>query len=225
MRPKQALSLYSGKMAESIPVSTRDRIVKEASRLFAAQGIKATTVAQIETAVGLRKGSGGVHRYFATKSDLVEEVFARQLGRGREILAEAEALPVPDPANLIPYVTALGTKILRDAEHGREVSLILLRDAAAIPELARKHLLDNDAVAYGAMANALRAQMNADQLEAFDPDALAFLFVGSLLYFKMTDWLTGETKLGLTDDRLLRTWVNVFEPVLRGLLSIGSPTS
>ena len=70
MRPKQALSLYSGKMAESIPVSTRDRIVKEASRLFAAQGIKATTVAQIETAVGLRKGSGGVHRYFATKSDL-----------------------------------------------------------------------------------------------------------------------------------------------------------
>ena len=204
-------------MAESTATSTRDRIVTEAARLFAAQGIKATTVAQIETAVGLRKGSGGVHRYFATKNDLVEEVFAHQLTRGREILAEAEALPVPDPANLVPYVRALGAKILRDAEHGRDVSLIMLRDAAIVPDLARKHLRDNDAVAYGAMANALRVQMNEAQLEAFDPEALAFLFVGSLLFFKLTDWLTGEPKLGLTDERLLRTWVSVFEPVLRGL--------
>lgn len=211
-------------MSESIPTSTRDRILVEASRLFAAQGVKATTVAQIETAVGLRKGSGGVHRYFATKNDLIAEIFSRQLGQGREVLAEAEALPVPDPANLVPYVTALGEKILRDAEHGREVSLIMLRDAAILPDFARTHLLDNDALAYGAMSNALRAQMNLQQLEQFDPEALAFLFVGSLLFFKMTDWLTGQPKLGLTDDRLVRTWVNVFEPVLRTLVAEG-PTS
>ena len=208
-------------MTESIPPSTRDRILVEASRLFAAQGVKATTVAQIETAVGLRKGSGGVHRYFASKNDLIAEIFARQLGQGREILAEAEALPVPDPSNLVPYVTALGEKILRDAEHGREVSLIMLRDAAILPDFARTHLLDNDAVAYGTMANSLRAQMNQQQLEQFDPEALAFLFVGSLLFFKMTDWLTGQPKLGLTDDRLVRTWVNVFEPVLRTLVAEG----
>ena len=71
------------------------------------------------------------------------------------------------------------------------------------------------------MANALRAQMNQQQIEQFDPEALAFLFVGSLLFFKMTDWLTGQPKLGLTDGRLVRTWVNVFEPVLRGLASEG----
>ena len=131
---------------------------------------------------------------------------------------------MPDPANLVPYVTALGEKILRDAEHGREVSLIMLRDAAILPDFARTHLLDNDALAYGAMSNALRAQMNQQQLEQFDPEALAFLFVGSLLFFKMTDWLTGQPKLGLTDDRLVRTWVNVFEPVLRTLVAEG-PTS
>ncbi len=39
--------------------------------------------------------------------------------------------------------------------------------------------LDNDAVAYGAMANALRAQMNQQQLEKSDPEALAFLSLGS----------------------------------------------
>ena len=211
-------------MSESIPTSTRDRILVESSRLFAAQGVKATTVAQIETAVGLRKGSGGVHRYFATKNDLIAEIFSRQLGQGREVLAEAEALSVPDPANLVPYVTALGEKILRDAEHGREVSLIMLRDAASLPDFARTHLLDNDALAYGAMSNVLRAEMNQQQLEQFDPEALAFLFVGSLLFFKMTDWLTGQPKLGLTDDRLVRTWVNVFEPVLRTLVAEG-PTS
>ena len=65
----------------------------EATRLFAEQGIKATTVAQIEEAVGLRKGSGGVHRYFATKNDLVRAVFDAQLEKGREQLATATELP------------------------------------------------------------------------------------------------------------------------------------
>ena len=204
-------------MTESTP-STRDRILSEASRLFAAQGVKATTVAQIETAVGLRKGSGGIHRYFATKDDLLEEVFAAQVRQGRSVLQEAQAMPVPDPADLTDYVTALGRKILRDSEHGREVSLIMFREAKNLRGAARRHLLDNDAIAYGAMASFLRAQMTPEQIEAFDPEALAFLFVGSMIYFKLSDWLTGEPKLGITEDRLVKTWVNVFEPVLRGLI-------
>ena len=60
--------------------ATRDRILAEATRRFAAQGIKATTVAQIEEAVGLRKGSGA-STYFATKDDLVRGVLEAQLTR------------------------------------------------------------------------------------------------------------------------------------------------
>jgi AcrR family transcriptional regulator len=210
--------------------ATRDRIVREATRLFAAQGVRATTVAQIETAVGLRKGSGGVHRYFATKDDLVEAVFTNQRKRADEILAEAQAVPIPNPSDLTEYVSAIGASVLRDAEHAREVSLIMLREAATFPDLVRKNLLANDALAYGAMAEAISAQMlaaGASVESGLDPEALAFLFVGPLVYYKLSDWLTGEPKLGITEDRLLRTWVAVFEPVLRGLLgsATASPTA
>ncbi len=206
--------------------ATRERIIREATRLFAEQGVKSTTVAQLETAVGLRKGSGGVHRYFATKDELVEAVFANQLERGTEILAQAQAVPIPDPTDLTDYLAAIGANVLRDAEHARQVSLIMFREAATFPDLVRRNLLANDAIAYGAMAEAVRAQMNAGGIaveSAIDPEALAFLFVGPLVFFKMTDWLTGEPKLGITDERLLRTWVAVFEPVLRGLF--GSATT
>ena len=201
--------------------ATRERIVREATRLFASQGVKATTVAKIETAVGLRKGSGGVHRYFATKDDLVEAVFAYQRERADEFLAEAQAVPIPNLSDLTEYVAAIGANVLRDAEHAREVSLIMIREAAVFPDLVRKNLLANDALAYGAMAEAVRAHMHAAGISVesgLDPEALAFLFVGPLVYYKLSDWLTGEPKLGITEERLLRTWVAVFEPVLRGLL-------
>jgi AcrR family transcriptional regulator len=210
---------------DSAPPGMRDRIVREASRLFAGQGVKATTVAQIEVGVGLRKGSGGVHRYFASKDDLVDAVFAAQLAGGREVRDEAVAIPPPTADGMDEYLTAIGTKILRDSERSREVSLIMLREAGSLRESVRRHALANDAVAYQFMADSLRVQMSSadpSMLERFDPEALAFLFVGSMIFFKLTDWLTGEPKLGLTDDRLLRTWVNVFSPVLQAINATSS---
>ncbi len=166
-------------------------------------------------------GLTGVHRYFATKDDLVEAVFADQRKRGDEILAGAQAVPVPNPGELTEYLTAIGAGVLRDAEHAREVSLIMIREAAMFPDLVRKNLLANDAIAYGAMAAAVRERLRATGPPTesnLDPEALAFLFVGPLVYYKLSDWLTGEPKLGITEERLLRTWVAVFEPVLSGLL-------
>ena len=61
--------------------TTRDRIVAAAGRLFADHGVKATPVSRIEEEAGLTPGSGGVHRYFATKSDLVEAVLDTQLAQ------------------------------------------------------------------------------------------------------------------------------------------------
>jgi hypothetical protein len=63
--------------------------------------------------------------------------------------------------------------------------------------------------------------MSPEQLERFDPEALAFLFVGSLIFYKLSGWLAEEPKLGLTDERLITTWVNVFGPVLA---QFSSPT-
>lgn len=197
--------------------TTRDRIVREASRLFAAQGVKATTIAQLEGAVGLRKGSGGVHRHFATKDALIKAVFAAQLQRGNRSYDTAAGIPVPDLADLRPYLTAIGRLILRDAEESREVALIMLRDAAQLPEAVRRQQLANDEIAYKQMADTVRALIG-DRFPDLDPNALAVLFVGSLIFFRLSDWLTGEPKLALNDETMLNTWVSVFEPTFRRLL-------
>lgn len=42
-------------------ISTKERLVTEAMRLFGEQGYKATSVAQIEKAAGLTPGSGGLY--------------------------------------------------------------------------------------------------------------------------------------------------------------------
>lgn len=200
------------------PIAMRDRIVREASRLFAAQGVKATTVAQLEAAVGLRKGSGGIHRYFATKDDLVDAVFASQLGEGEASYDAAVAIDLPTgPDDIVRYLDAIGRMILRDAAKGREVSLILLREAATMGEPARQQLLANDDLALGRAARSFADAMGT-RFPDVDPDALAFLFVGPLIFFRMSDWLAGEPKLGLDDDRLVLTWARVFEPLFTQML-------
>jgi len=50
---------------------TRARIVDEASRLFRARGIDATSVADVMSAAGLTVG--GFYRHFESKEDLVAE--------------------------------------------------------------------------------------------------------------------------------------------------------
>jgi AcrR family transcriptional regulator len=197
------------------PITMRDRIVREASRLFAAQGVKATTVAQLEAAVGLRKGSGGIHRYFPTKNDLVDAVFAEQLGDGEATYNAAVGVDPPSGHDDIRrYLDTIARMILSDAEKGREVSLILLREAATMKETAGAQIRANDDLAYGRAARSFAAAMG-DQFPDIDPNALAFLFVGPLIYFRLSGWLAGEAKMGIQDDQLIKTWSLVFEPLFK----------
>jgi AcrR family transcriptional regulator len=55
-------------------VSTRDRIIREATLLFARKGIDGTRIADIEAAVGLAVGTGSFHRHFRNKDELLTAV-------------------------------------------------------------------------------------------------------------------------------------------------------
>ena len=209
----------------SAPNTTRDRIVREATRLFAEQGIKATTVAQIEQAVGLRKGSGGVHRHFATKNDLVRAVLDAQLDQGRSSLAAATELPWPAPDQVGAYLQAIGRLTLTQANENREVALIMLRDAHNLPPglLDAQHT-KNFELTYEATAHAFRElQQSVGSDVGIDADALGFLFLAPLIYFRLIEWATNRRILDLDDDRLLAAWTAVFEPVFTSLAAAAVP--
>jgi AcrR family transcriptional regulator len=198
--------------------ATRDRIVTEATRLFAAHGIKATTVAQIEEAVGLRKGSGGVHRYFASKDALVRGVLEAQLARGDEVGAEAGSWERPTPAEVPDFLERLGRFMLTQADQNREVALIMLREAHNLPAgVLEAHEAANLDLAYTTAADAIRASQAANGPHDLDADAIAFLVVAPLVYYRLIEWATGTKILGLDDDRLIESWVDVFSPVFARL--------
>ena len=198
--------------------ATRTRILAEATRLFATHGIKATTIAQIEEAVGLRRGSGGVHRYFATKDELVRGVLDAQLSRSSEVGAEAAAWDRPTPGQVPEFLARLGQLMLAHADENRDVALIMLREAHNLPPgLLEEHEVRNLDLAYATTAAAIRASQAAVEVHDLDADAIAFLVVAPLVYYRLIEWATGHKVLDLDDDRIIAAWVDIFSPVFTRL--------
>jgi AcrR family transcriptional regulator len=209
-------------------LSTRNRIVREATRLFAAQGVKATTVAQIEEAVGLRAGSGGLHRHFKTKDTLVAAVLDVQIRAGDESQQTAVALPRPKPSEIRPFLEMVGslTLTMSEANTTREVALIMIREAANYPELIRPQQQRNDDIAFGTTVDRIRAlfaESNTQIPEDFDLDAFGYLLIAPLLHFRLNEWLRNEKVRGLSDDRVVKMWARIFEPTMRELMAMLPP--
>jgi AcrR family transcriptional regulator len=198
--------------------ATRDRILSEATRLFAAQGIKGTTVAQIEEAVGLRKGSGGVHRYFASKDELVRGVLEAQLARSSQASTAPADWKRPAPDGVPAFLEQLGHFMLAEADENRDVALIMLREAHNLPPgVLEEYEVKNLELAYSTAAAAIRASQDAAGLDDLDADAIAFLVVAPLVYYRLIEWAVGRTILGLDDDRVIAAWVDTFAPVFTRL--------
>ena len=204
-------------------LSTRDRIIREAASLFASQGVKGTTVAQIEAAVGLRAGSGGLHRHFRTKDALVSEVLESQLTRGRETLELSGSLPRPAPDQIRSFLEAVAMFTLSEANSAKEVALIMLREELNYPELIRPHSLENDEIAYGATGLRLKALFAQHGMEVpadFDLDAFGYLIVAPLILFRLKEWTSGQKVRGLSDERVSVMWGRLCEPLFLELLAL-----
>ena len=88
---------------------SRERILDAAERLFAEQGVAATSLREIGT--NAQANPGSIYFHWKTKADLVREVFRRRLEpldaeRVRRLDA-AERASAPDPAPLADVLAAL----------------------------------------------------------------------------------------------------------------------
>ncbi|GAT70757.1 TetR/AcrR family transcriptional regulator [Planomonospora sp. ID91781] len=64
----------------------RQRLLSEATRLFAEQGFESTSVQEIVTAAGVTKGA--MYHYFDSKDDLLREIYGRVLRMQMERLVQ-----------------------------------------------------------------------------------------------------------------------------------------
>jgi AcrR family transcriptional regulator len=146
--------------------------------LFGRQGYRATTIAQIEAAVGLSAGAGGLYRHFPSKLALLEEGLRRQAEAGRPLIAY---LDDPRLAELPPRerFLAVARAGLRRLGEERDVNRLLLRDLAAFPDLLERVRAQELKRVHDAVTEFLRREIP----EYADHEALAAVLLAAVSHY------------------------------------------
>jgi len=191
-------------------VSTRERIIAEALRLFAERGYAATAVAEIEAGAGLSPGAGGLYRHFRSKEEVLaaavaarsettqDELAATLLGDG--IGSESDPLPLR-----LRRVCKAG---LRKVSEEQQLLRVLFRDLDQFPYLVdtvRDHLTDPT---YRALADWLSRQ---PELAASDADwhAAATVLGGAIVNHWLASSQVHSPPLDVDEERFISAWVRL----------------
>jgi AcrR family transcriptional regulator len=199
----------------TVELSTRERIVTAARRLFAQRGYRGTSVGDIEAAAGLSPRSGALYKHFASKEAVLRAVMDRH---GAAVASRLEVMPLGD---LRAEITLIGRFGLAELRREHELTRIVMKEGDRFPEVAgafreaivlQSHRVASDWV----VRYAERAGMQVD-----DPDALAAVFVNSLVGYTMEEVLFGPS--AVDDERFLAAWVDSTVAVMRSLIEERSP--
>ncbi|URK16348.1 TetR/AcrR family transcriptional regulator [Thalassospira sp. GO-4] len=183
-------------------MSTRDRIIETADRLFYQQGFEATSFADIASAVGISRGN--FYHHFKTKDDILDAVINQRMANTEQMLDHWEVTG-NDPAerirSFIHILIVNGEKIRKFGCPVGTLSSELAKlnhsaqsDAAGLFTLFRTWLgRQFSALGFGAKSDGLamhilgRSQGVATLANAFDDNG----FLQSEVTL-MCDWLDGQ---------------------------------
>lgn len=174
----------------------------EAMRLFGEQGYAATTVAQIEAAAGLRAGSGGLYRHFASKRQLLEYGVREQLSSQRGLVAF-----VADPSRLrsLPLrerLVAIATAGLARLDQERDLNRIILRDLRFFPELLELVRDDEMNKIQAVLSEWLKSQVDPAPADV-DWTALAAVLMGGISHYWVLRDSMGAHPSGVDESRYI----------------------
>lgn len=187
--------------------TTRDRILGEATRLFAQRGFRGTTISDISQAAGLSPGAGGLYKHFSSKEAVLRAVVGEALDRVEAVSSSRKYLTGDDPARELTLLARACVVELRDQS---EVVRLLYRDLDQFPDLlteARSKLVD---AVYRDLADWLRGYAKRGLFEAGnDYDAVAAVAISALVSYVVVESFVGEPPAGVDEDRFVTTWVDM----------------
>jgi len=123
------------KVSDAHLASRRDQILDAATACFARKGVHTTTLRDICAEAGLSLGA--VYRYFPSKTEILEAVFARYAEQHRAPLPLADEDPV---ARLAELLRQLPSALLDpELEQDHRLSLMMLGEGLLDPRLAASY--------------------------------------------------------------------------------------
>jgi AcrR family transcriptional regulator len=202
------------------PEPTRQRLIEAGMRLFAERGFRATAVGDIEAAVGLQPRRGALYKHFPSKLALLEAGVQMHLDRTAAGAAEIGEIDLgalgSDREQLRIVVLEIGRWFLTEMDSMKDLTRVLEHDGQRMEHLTAAVKTDIVDVSYRTAARLVATLAP----ETADPDAVAFVVLGSLVALRRTEWTFGSPPVGLDDTRALSAWT---ESVL-ALFTVASGT-
>jgi len=192
------------------PSNGRERILREAIRLFADRGYDRTSIPEIQAAAGLSRGSGALYKHYPSKEALLTEAIDQFVGIAREGRTELDETSLPIDQKARQLVEGMLARLGAN----RDVLRILWRDLEHFPGLkatARDEIMQRT---YLAVAEWLQEHQESGQLRPHDSEAVSAVIVGSAAMFRVFEAIWGERAIDISDERFALAWSDL---LLRGL--------
>lgn len=198
------------------PAPTRQRLLEAGMRLFAERGFRATSVGDIEAAVGLQPRRGALYKHFPSKHALLEAAVRTHLDSAATGATQISELDLTTGASgadrtlLGPIVVGLGRWFLDEMDRLKDLTRVLEHDGRRMDELTVEVKTNIVDLSYRTAARLIAAVAP----EAKDPEATAVLVLGALVALRRTAWTFGSPPLDIDDDRALTAWTEVTLDIL-----------
>lgn len=171
-------------------MTTRDRIIDVAGRLFAERGYDGVSVREITKAAGANLAAVGYH--FGGKEDLFGEVIKRKTEALRQIGVAIAASRKKPAAKLKAMLEAYALHILHDDPSLRVLFAQLISCTTRMPKIAMENIAMRDRL----FADAMRAGIEDGVFRACDVQCAATCFFGMITpYILYQPIATGSGRL------------------------------
>ena len=195
---------------------TRQRLLDTGMRLFAEKGFSATSVGDIESAVGLQPRRGALYKHFPSKEALLQAAVRHRLDEVAVGAAQLQALDLAvtsaEPELLRPIAVALGHWLLAELDRLRDLTHVIEHEGRRLRKLrnqVRREVVDTG---NAAAAQLLRATVPGHR----DPEATAVILIGALTGVRRAEWTYGAPPLGVDDDRAVAAWADLLLTLVSG---------
>ena len=192
-------------------MSTRDRIIAEAMRLFAQRGYRGTSIADLEDAAGLSPGSGSLYTHFRSKEEVLAAAVEQTALLADTGYAAFDLLPLGD---LRAELTLIGRGSLLVMDTCADLIRVIDKESDQFPGIladARARIFDR---AYSWFSQLLRTKAKDGEIVDVDFEAVAAIWLGALKDYWGAKTILGDPPAGLDDDRFIAAWVDTLMTVL-----------
>lgn len=185
---------------QALTLSSRQRLLACAMRLFAEQGFRRTTVGEIEQAAGFTPRGGTLYKHFSNKEALIAAAVERHVDRVGALRRVTDLLPLGDDG---ADLRLLMGSLLAELSDEREITAVLEKEGALFPELRDRFY--RGLVEPGFRDAAALIDRMADVDGGWDAEALGVITVGALVNHLRNEWTFGAAPLDVSRERLIQT--------------------